>query len=435
MTDDREHESAKPERDDPESSGPALTCFAIGPIGSRHAPHGSPERETYEESIRVMEDVIEPACTAVGLPRPVRADKLTRAGEITEQIFRRLRNDDVVIADLTGANANVMYELGLRHTRNKLTVQIGEFKRLPFDVNVIRTIQFSRSESGLIQARDELTEILSAGLAGEYDPVTATRIWGEGDDQPPEPDGDGEDGGGPDDPEPPAGGGDYLLDVLGEAEERVEDLLPALEAVGALIEELARLAEASTADIERRDAAGQGMRGRLQAAATYASGLDKIAGRLETQVDRYVKALRSVSAGNLVLISQLEEEPTRLEDPDAQSFALAIRGLAKVTRDSMSALASMVDSIQDNAKLARVLREPSDRLTAALTRVAEATSTVDEWDRRLQSLGVPAPPDDWESDAPDERGESNAPDAQGEGNAPDARGDGEGRRVDGNGGV
>ena len=67
----------------------------------------------------------------------MRADGLLRAGEITEQVFRRLRDDDVVIADLTGANPNVMYELGLRHTREKVTLQVGEYGRLPFDVNVI----------------------------------------------------------------------------------------------------------------------------------------------------------------------------------------------------------------------------------------------------------------------------------------------------------
>ncbi len=107
------------------ASQSSLTCFVIGPIGNRLAAVGSPERQAYEESLRVMAEVIEPACSHHGLS-PVRADSLARAGEITEQIFRRLRDDDVVIADLTGANANVMYELGLRHTRDKLTVQIGE---------------------------------------------------------------------------------------------------------------------------------------------------------------------------------------------------------------------------------------------------------------------------------------------------------------------
>jgi hypothetical protein len=66
----------------------------------------------------------------VGL-NPIRAGHISDSGEITEQIFRHLRDDDVVIADLTGANANVMYELGLRHTINKLTIQVGEFRRLP----------------------------------------------------------------------------------------------------------------------------------------------------------------------------------------------------------------------------------------------------------------------------------------------------------------
>jgi hypothetical protein len=130
-----------------------------------------------------------------------------------------------------------------------------------------------------------------------------------------------------------------------EAEERLEELLSAVEAVGALLEELGTLASASTADIERRDAAGQGMRGRLQAAATYAAGLDDIAARIETEVDRYVDAISSVSAGNLLLIRQLEEDPSQLEGPDGQDFANAIRQLAKVTRESMSLLASMVDSV------------------------------------------------------------------------------------------
>jgi hypothetical protein len=158
-------EGLKPERQ-------RLRCFIIGPIGNRFAAPRTPEREQYEEAIQVLEEVIEPACTAVGLV-PIRADGLTQAGEITEQIFRRLRDDDVVIADLTNANPNVMYELGLRHTRNALTVQIGEYGRLPFDINIIRTVQFSRSRHGLVTARDELIAMLESGLTGQYDPVTA----------------------------------------------------------------------------------------------------------------------------------------------------------------------------------------------------------------------------------------------------------------------
>jgi hypothetical protein len=83
-------------------------AFVIGPIGDRDAEDGSASRVAYEEGIEVFEEVIAPACTAFGLDA-ARADMISRSGEIPEQIFRQLRDCPVVIADLTGANPNVMY--------------------------------------------------------------------------------------------------------------------------------------------------------------------------------------------------------------------------------------------------------------------------------------------------------------------------------------
>ncbi len=100
-----------------ESSPPS--CFLIGPIGDRLAPFGSSERQRYEQAIQVWDYVIEPACAEVGLS-PVRADQIAEPGEITEQVFIHLRDDDVLIADVTDGNPNVMYELGLRHTTGNL---------------------------------------------------------------------------------------------------------------------------------------------------------------------------------------------------------------------------------------------------------------------------------------------------------------------------
>lgn len=79
-----------------------------------------------------------------------------------------------------------MYELGLRHSRDLLTIQIGQAGRLPFDLSVIRTIQFMRTESGLVDLRNQLEEILKAGLRGDFDSVTATRLWHETEPQPPD---------------------------------------------------------------------------------------------------------------------------------------------------------------------------------------------------------------------------------------------------------
>jgi hypothetical protein len=52
------------------------------------------------------------------------------------------------------------------------------------------------------------------------------------------------------------------------------------------------------------------------------------------------------------------------------------------------------------ARAARVLRAPVRRVANALDRFAVATQLMDEWDRRLQALGVEVPPADWQYQAP-----------------------------------
>jgi hypothetical protein len=178
-----------------------------------------------------------------------------------------------------------MYELGLRHTRDKLTIQIGEYGRLPFDVNTIRTIQFSRSRIGLVDARDELTAVLGVGLCGDYDPVAATRVWNDAaqneaasaanhEDEATEPQMDDEDD------------GRGFIDIVAESEEQMEALAPALEELGSYVNEMGELAERSTELMAQSDAAGKGMRGKLQVATRYATGLSEIADKFEPAVDR-----------------------------------------------------------------------------------------------------------------------------------------------------
>jgi hypothetical protein len=370
----------------------SLTCFVIGPIGNRLAAVGTREREVYEEALRVMAEVIEPACASHGLT-PVRADSIARAGEITAQVFRRLHEDDVVIADLTDANPNVMYELGLRHTRDKLTVQIGEFGRLPFDVSTIRTIQFSRSPVGLITARDELIQVLETGIRGDYDPVAATSVWNRSG----SPRDEAGDASAAQQFAPQTDGNvaveQDFLDILAEAEEQQEALPAALEAVGNIVGELGALAERATEEMARSDAAGKGMRGRLNVVTRYAQSVDAIAGRLDEAVGTYESILMAVSAAAIVIIKKMETDPDAREE--GREFGMLTRRAAAASRDAMASLAGLVDSIKVNAAASRVLREPSRRLTDALDRFVDATSVADEWDRRLQALNIPMPADDW----------------------------------------
>lgn len=370
----------------------SLTCFVIGPIGNRHSALNSEERRTYEEALQVFEEVILPACGSVGL-EPVRADGLLRAGEITEQVFRRLRDDDVVIADVTGANGNVMYELGLRHTKDKITVQIGEYGRLLFDVSVIRTIMFSRSPHALISARNELIEILQTALAGEFDPVTSTRVWNETTDERTseatgEP-GPREPGHGLDEDDEPG-----FVDLIAAAEDQYEALNAESVAIAEASEKLNEATVSATEQLGQSDAQGRGMKGRLAVAVNYANALSGVAEELEQHVERYSEAIAVVSAGTLAIIGVLEENPDQLEE--AREFGFSTRRLASTARETVSSLGELVEILRDTARVSRVLREPTRRITAALERYADENARIDEWDRRLQALGVPIPPPEWQ---------------------------------------
>ena len=93
---------------------------------------------------KTYKNIIKPAVEAAGLTC-VRADEIVHTGVIDVPMYKHLLDADVVIADLSTANANAFYELGVRHAlRPYTTIAIAESKlKYPFDVNhtVIRTYE------------------------------------------------------------------------------------------------------------------------------------------------------------------------------------------------------------------------------------------------------------------------------------------------------
>jgi hypothetical protein len=88
-----------------------------------------------------------------------RADKLSKPGIITSQIIERLIKDELVIADLTGANPNVYYELAVRHAARKPFVQmICKGETLPFDIAGMRTIPFELDLEPVESAKKDLED-------------------------------------------------------------------------------------------------------------------------------------------------------------------------------------------------------------------------------------------------------------------------------------
>jgi tetratricopeptide (TPR) repeat protein len=129
-------------------------CFILMPFGKKPNPDGS-----VVDFDAVYKDLITPAVEAADL-EPLRADQETTSGIIHKPMFERLILCRFAVVDLTQFNPNVFYELGVRHAaRPQSTVQIiAEGARLPFDIQMLRTIHYKLDD--LPQARAPLTQFL-----------------------------------------------------------------------------------------------------------------------------------------------------------------------------------------------------------------------------------------------------------------------------------
>ena len=136
-------------------------CFVICPIGKV----GTDVRMRAD---RVFDNIIEPAARENNLV-PIRSDHITDTGIITNQIINHLKDDRLVVADLTGFNPNVFYELALRHAAFKPVVQLIEKNQeIPFDVNSIRHVEYVLSMDELKNARKAVSDAITSCLHPEY---------------------------------------------------------------------------------------------------------------------------------------------------------------------------------------------------------------------------------------------------------------------------
>jgi bacterioferritin-associated ferredoxin len=91
----------------------------------------------------------------------VRADKIPYPKRITTAILLEILVSDLVIADLTGGNPNVFYEVGVTHSvgQNLLPI-IQKRHRIPFDLHDEAAIRYTDSDDGLRKLQDDIREIM-----------------------------------------------------------------------------------------------------------------------------------------------------------------------------------------------------------------------------------------------------------------------------------
>ncbi|MBU7584675.1 MAG: hypothetical protein KAF91_17480 [Nostoc sp. TH1S01] len=144
------------------------TCFVACPIGE-------PDSDERKRSDGVLRHILKPVLDDLSY-EIIRADQIQTAGRITTQVLQALNDADIVIADLTGENPNVMYELGIRHAIRKPFIHMMENNsKPPFDIYDVRTVFYRLELDTVEDAKSELKgqiESIENGGWSAASPVT-----------------------------------------------------------------------------------------------------------------------------------------------------------------------------------------------------------------------------------------------------------------------
>jgi hypothetical protein len=134
-------------------------CFVIMGFGRKTDYADAPRTLDLDAGYHA---IIKPAVEACDL-RCIRADEITHAGIIDRPMYEMLFRADLVIADISTANPNAIYELGVRHAlRPYSTIVIKEIEgKFHFDLNHLATLQYKHlgEDIGAREAAGKRTDL------------------------------------------------------------------------------------------------------------------------------------------------------------------------------------------------------------------------------------------------------------------------------------
>ncbi len=110
----------------------------------------------------VYELCTKPICREFNI-KANRADEIFTTNPIIDDIINEIEEATIIIADISGKNSNVFYELGMSHMLKKsqtIMITHDPFGNLPFDIAHFRIIKYENSIAGKSEYEKQLAKTL-----------------------------------------------------------------------------------------------------------------------------------------------------------------------------------------------------------------------------------------------------------------------------------
>ena len=137
-------------------------CFVIMPFGQKEDLNGK-----LIDFDKIYLDFIKDVVADLGM-ECVRCDEIAEAGSIHSKMFEHIYEADVAVVDTTALNANVFYELGIRHALNKhVTILMRQpGTKTPFNIQGYQMLDYDPENiENVGKAKLKIEEFIKNGLA------------------------------------------------------------------------------------------------------------------------------------------------------------------------------------------------------------------------------------------------------------------------------
>lgn len=139
------------------------TCFVLMPFGQKQTSDGT--LMDFDSFYDVIRDAVE----GLGMECN-RADEIIQTGSIHEKLFDGILKADIAVVDITLANPNIFYELGLRHAlKRNVTVVIRQSgSQIPWNIQGLSVLEYAPDDYEQLRMFSErLSKLIQRGLESQ----------------------------------------------------------------------------------------------------------------------------------------------------------------------------------------------------------------------------------------------------------------------------